>query len=52
MYKGEAEAMMILISGTFLCNYNKVLTGIINKEILDCINNLYGKKREGECKNE
>lgn len=36
----EAEAMMILISGTFLCNYNKVLSGHINSEILDCIINL------------
>lgn len=33
----EAEAMMILISGTFLCNYNKVLTGSINSDVLDCI---------------
>lgn len=36
----EAEAMMILISGTFLCNYNKVLSGTINSEIIDNISNL------------
>lgn len=38
----EAEAMMILISGAFLCNYNKVLSGHINSEILDCMINLNG----------
>ncbi|MNI13929.1 transcriptional regulator BetI [compost metagenome] len=36
----EAEAMMILISGTFLCHYNHVLTGSINSEILDRITKL------------
>jgi AcrR family transcriptional regulator len=33
----EAEAMMILIAGTFLCKYNKVLSGSINAEILKYI---------------
>lgn len=32
--KKEAECMMILISGTFICNYNKALTGEINDNIL------------------
>ena len=32
--KKEAECMMILISGTFICNYNKALTGEINNNIL------------------
>lgn len=44
----EAEAMMILISGTFICNYNNALSGSINSEILDCIINLddkYKKRR-------
>ena len=36
----EAEAMMILISGTFICNYNKALTGAINANILGYIGNL------------
>lgn len=31
----EAEAMMILIAGTFICNYNGVLTGNISDNILD-----------------
>ena len=31
----EAEAMMILIAGTFICNYNNALTGAINANILD-----------------
>ena len=30
----EAEAMMILIAGTFICNYNRALTGDINHDIL------------------
>lgn len=30
----EAEAMMILIAGTFICNYNNALTGEINDDIL------------------
>jgi len=33
--KKEAEAMMILITGTFICNYNHVLTGNINQDMLD-----------------
>jgi hypothetical protein len=36
----EAEAMMILISGTFICNYNGVLTGGINHNIIGYISNL------------
>lgn len=36
----EAEAMMILVSGTFLCNYNRVLTGNINDSILSCLDRL------------
>lgn len=30
----QAEAMMILITGTFVCNYTGALTGNINREIL------------------
>lgn len=30
----EAEGMMILIAGTFICNYNKALTGEINNDII------------------
>lgn len=30
----EAEVMMILVSGTFVCNYNKVLSGRINQDLL------------------
>ncbi len=30
----QAEAMMILITGTFVCNYTKALSGSINKEII------------------
>ena len=30
----EAEAMMILIAGTFICNYNNALTGEISDDIL------------------
>lgn len=33
----EAEAMMILISGAFICNYNGALTGRINGDILGCL---------------
>lgn len=33
----EAEAMMILISGTFICNYNRALTGSINGSIISSI---------------
>ena len=36
----EAEAMMILISGAFICNYNGALTGRINGEIISCLANL------------
>ena len=38
--ENEAEAMMILISGTFICNYNNALTGKINANILDHIGSL------------
>lgn len=36
----EAEAMMILISGTFICNYTNALTGKIDGNILGPIANL------------
>ena len=36
----EAEAMMILISGTFLCNYVGALTGDINHNIIGYLGNL------------
>ena len=36
----EAEAMMILIAGTFICNYNQALTGEINDNILGYLGNL------------
>lgn len=36
----EAEAMMILISGTFICNYNHALTGEINDNIIGYLSNL------------
>ena len=36
----EAEAMMLLISGAFICTYNKALTGKINSNILDYIGKL------------
>lgn len=39
----EAEAMMILISGAFICNYNNALTGGINDNILGYIANLTAK---------
>ena len=39
----EAEAMMILISGVFICNYNGALTGEINGNILGYIGNLAQK---------
>lgn len=38
--ESEAEAMMILISGTFICNYNRALTGRINSNIIGYIGNL------------
>ena len=40
--KNEAEAMMILIAGTFICNYNKALTGRINGNIIGSIAGLAG----------
>ena len=36
----EAEAMMILIAGTFICNYNRVLTGGVSADILGALGNL------------
>ena len=36
----EAEAMMILIAGTFICNYNQALTGEISDNILGYLGNL------------
>lgn len=36
----EAEAMMILIAGTFICNYNGALTGGINSDIISLLSNL------------
>ena len=36
----EAEAMMILIAGTFICNYNNALTGNINDNIIGYLSNL------------
>ena len=36
----EAEAMMILIAGTFICSYNRALTGAINDNIIGYIANL------------
>lgn len=36
----EAEAMMILIAGTFICNYNNALSGAINNNIIGYIGNL------------
>ncbi len=38
--KKEAEAMMILIAGTFICNYNNALTGAINDNIIGYLANL------------
>lgn len=38
--ENEAEAMMILISGTFICNYNRALSGKINSNIIGFIGNL------------
>ena len=32
--------MMILISGTFICNYNRALTGEINDNIMGYLGNL------------
>lgn len=36
----EAEVMMILIAGTFICNYNGVLSGGINHNIIGYIGKL------------
>lgn len=33
----EAEGMMILIAGTFICNYNGALTGQINDKIISSL---------------
>lgn len=38
--KKEAEVMMILIAGTFICNYNNALTGKVNDNILGLFGNL------------
>ena len=38
--KREAEAMMILIAGTFICNYNGALTGEISDNIIGTLGNL------------
>lgn len=38
--RAQAEAMMILIAGTFICNYNGALTGEINHNILGCLSEL------------
>ena len=38
--KKEAEVMMILIAGTFICNYNNALTGKVNDNILGLFANL------------
>lgn len=37
MTGAEAEAMMIIIAGIFICNYNNALTGSINENILGSI---------------
>lgn len=42
--KREAEAMMILISGTFICNYNNALTGAINDNIIGYLANLASRE--------
>ena len=34
------EAMMILIAGTFICNYNGALTGEISDNIIGYLGNL------------
>lgn len=36
----EAEAMMIVIAGTFICNYNNALTGEINGNIIGLLGKL------------
>ncbi len=40
----QSEAMMILITGTFVCNYTNALTGKINNNILSAFIPLYTKK--------
>lgn len=41
----QAEAMMILITGTFVCNYTGALTGDINGGILSAFMPLIGKAK-------
>ncbi len=36
----EAEGMMILIAGTFICNYNNALTGSISDDIIGSLSTL------------
>lgn len=36
VWSKEGEAMMILITGTFVCNYTGALTGEINTSVLSC----------------
>ena len=36
----EAEVMMILIAGTFICNYNDALTGKVNNSIISQFSHL------------
>ena len=36
----EAEAMMILIAGSFICKYNGALTGEISDDIIGYLGNL------------
>ena len=38
--KKEAEVMMILVAGTFICNYNNALTGKANDNMLGLFGNL------------
>lgn len=38
--KKEAEGMMVLIAGIFICHYNGVLTGNINGEILSTLSGI------------
>ena len=38
--KKEAEAMVVLIAGTLICNYCDVLTGKINKNMINCFDKL------------
>ena len=41
--EAQAEAMMILITGTFICNYTGALTGAINKNIVSAFEPLMNK---------